>query len=276
MGNTVSADETPAPPWGRLVADHFSMPFGYGALRRGGTRDWLLTCTLSGEGRYRYSGGELRCCAGHLVLLAPGVAHDYATADRTTPWEFFWAHYNPRPSWSAWLRLPEIGPGISAIRIEQDSVWMRLTQAFRRLVYDQREEGTLHEELALNALEEVLLLATRQAASAERLLDPRIEQALVRLGATLDRSLPIDALAAELVLSPSRLAHLFKAEVGDSIQRVHLRLRLRHAARLLEFTAQPILVIAQETGFPSPFYFSRQFKAHYGVSPSEYRKRLQS
>ena len=46
---------------------------------------------------------------------------------------------------------------------------------------------------------------------------------------------------------------------------------LRQAARLLLFTALGIEEVARQVGFQSAFYFSRQFKQHYGLSPSAYR-----
>jgi AraC family transcriptional regulator of arabinose operon len=151
----------------------------------------------------------------------------------------------------------------------------RIERAFARLVNDSRGAGALHNELALNALEEILLLATQTYTQSQtRQLDPRIEAVLAHVSTRLDAPISVPELARSVALSPSRLAHLFKAEVGDSITRMHLKLRLRHAARLLEFTSRQISEIAHDVGFQSPFYFSHQFKAHYGVSPQTYRSRI--
>jgi AraC family transcriptional regulator of arabinose operon len=84
--------------------------------------------------------------------------------------------------------------------------------------------------------------------------------------------LSVAGLAGLVGLSPSRLTHLFKETVGASIVQTVLQLRLRQAARLLEFTDLTVAEIAAQVGFESAFYFSRQFKAHYGVSPSTYRE----
>jgi AraC family transcriptional regulator of arabinose operon len=50
-----------------------------------------------------------------------------------------------------------------------------------------------------------------------------------------------------------------------------IRLRLNQAARLLEHTVDDIGAIAREVGFSSPYYFSRQFRRHFGMSPRQYR-----
>ena len=50
-----------------------------------------------------------------------------------------------------------------------------------------------------------------------------------------------------------------------------IQLRLNQAARLLEHTVDDIGAIAREVGFGSPYYFSRQFRRHFGMSPRRYR-----
>jgi AraC family transcriptional regulator of arabinose operon len=82
----------------------------------------------------------------------------------------------------------------------------------------------------------------------------------------------IQELAHQVSLSPSRLAHLFKQEVGRSIIETLIAIRLQQAARLLEYTSLHINEIAREVGFQSASYLSRQFAAYYGHSPQAYRQ----
>lgn len=270
--NTLEVPITPAPPPGVLLADHFVQNADYRTWRPQGTRDWLLTFTMGGAGRYGYSGGNYHCEAGELVLLAPGTAHDYAAATREG-WDFFWVHFVPRLHWLPWLALPALAPGLGALAIHNSATHERLVGAFRRMLADSRSTGSYGEELALNALEEILLVAAAQTVAARRELDPRIGVVLERLATTLNSKLDVNALADTVALSPSRLAHLYRSQIGESIGRSHMRLRLRHAARLLEFSARSIAEIATDVGFSSPFHFSHQFKQHYGESPQAYRKR---
>ena len=81
----------------------------------------------------------------------------------------------------------------------------------------------------------------------------------------------IAGLAGVAGLSPSRFAHRFKADTGDSPIAYLTKLRLRQAARLLELRGRSVGEAARDVGFDSPFYFSRQFKKQYGVSPREYQ-----
>jgi AraC-like DNA-binding protein/ligand-binding sensor protein len=79
--------------------------------------------------------------------------------------------------------------------------------------------------------------------------------------------------AAQVVgLSSSRLSHLFTSTLGISFKQYQIRQRLKLADRLL--TTNPdwrITRVAEACGFDDPLYFSRTYKKHRGVSPSQCR-----
>ncbi|WP_436842779.1 helix-turn-helix domain-containing protein [Streptomyces flaveolus] len=76
----------------------------------------------------------------------------------------------------------------------------------------------------------------------------------------------VRSLAAAVALSPSRFAHLFTRRTGRSPARAVREARLRHAARLLEGTDLTVERVAAASGFPSPFHFSRVFRAVRGAA----------
>jgi transcriptional regulator GlxA family with amidase domain len=84
--------------------------------------------------------------------------------------------------------------------------------------------------------------------------------------------LEIHDLAAAVNLSPGRLAHLFKSEIGISPQRYLNSIRLEKAKECLEDGALSCKEIAAEVGIPNVSHFCRSFKALYGITPKEYRK----
>lgn len=268
---------TPAPPPGIMVADHFGASYGYHVRRPHGTRDWVLTYTLAGAGCYQLGRERHLCHAGDVFLLEPGTPHDYATAAPGQPWEFYWAHFMPRAHWMPWLRLPALAPGLSSVTISDGEIRRRIEGAFERLFQDNQGMGVWQSDLTANALEEVLILVAQQHEKAKiRPLDPRIETILHLLNSRFRERLTVAELAQRVALSPSRLAHLFKAQVGISIVEMLMSIRLRQAARLLEFTSLSVGEIASDVGFHSQFYFSRQFKVYYGCSPLHFRVQRQA
>jgi AraC family transcriptional regulator, arabinose operon regulatory protein len=265
----MSLQEVPSPPPGVLVTGHFRERFGYRVRRPNGSGNWLLTYTLDGEGLYRGSGPDLLVGSGDVVLLGPDVPQDYSVPAGGF-WEFLWAHFQPRLEWFEWWNrlLGGEGPGLS--HLETFGARERARRAFLRLRADSLATGDLSRELALNGLEEVLLLAVREGAGG-RPVDPRVLKLLDLISSDLAADYDVPGLAKEVALSPSRLAHLFKQEVGEPVMGTVIRLRLNQAARLLEHTAHDVGAIAREVGFGSPYYFSRQFRRHFGMSPRQYR-----
>jgi AraC family transcriptional regulator of arabinose operon len=263
--------EVPSPPPGVFVTGHFREGFGYRVRRPGGSGNWLLTYTLDGVGLYRGTGPELFARPGDVVLLGPDVSHDYSVPEGGF-WEFLWAHFQPRLDWFGWWS-PLVGdeePGLS--HLESAAARERAWRCFLRLRADALGTGELSRELALNGLEEILLLAVREGADG-RPLDPRVRRVLDLISSDLAADHDVPGLAREVAISPSRLSHLFKQETGEPLMGAVIRLRLNQAARLLEHTVDDIGAIAREVGFSSPYYFSRQFRRHYGMSPRQYRAR---
>jgi AraC family transcriptional regulator, arabinose operon regulatory protein len=269
--------ETGGPPPGILVSGHFDERPGYRAHRSHGRADWLIKYTLRGQGLYRQPDLSVLVGPGDLTMLAPGAYQDYSVPPGGA-WEFLWAHFVPRPTWTGLLKLPEAGRGLHRLPVASPAARERIEAAFRRLHRDAL--GGLHplgEELALNALEEVLLVAAGERSESGRApFDPRVQGVLDLLSHDLAGAHTVETLAAAVFLSPSRLAHLFKEQSGQTVTDALRELRLRQAARLLRHSGRSVQEIAAEVGFPCPFHFSRRFRQAFGASPRDYRRQVQA
>jgi len=267
---------TPAPPPGTLVTGHFRKGPRYATYRERGTRDWLLVHTLGGHGRYGRDRAAFTTQPGDLVLIRPGVLHDYGTARGARHWDLLWAHFIPRPGWLAWLDWPAVAPGILHLALRGHESAARVARRFRDVVRLNAGPSRRREALALNALEEILLwcdLANPRRETAE--LDSRIRHSLEFICERFAEPLEVARIAAQCGLSPSRFAHLFRAQTGETPQRYLELQRLNRARQLLEFTQEPVGVIARSVGFENPFYFTLRFKRHSGASPRAWRQRRQ-
>ena len=83
--------------------------------------------------------------------------------------------------------------------------------------------------------------------------------------------LNIREIARELGISRNYLSTIFRSKTGYSIVEYLNGIRLEAAKRLLRNNELKIYEIAEETGFSDTYYFSKVFKTHTGVSPSDYR-----
>lgn len=259
-------------PPGILVSDYYKEPYGYSCYRPKGTKDWLIMYTLSGKGFVNNGGqDDLECTEGVLVMIPPGVLHDYYTAEGEV-WEKLWAHFIPRMTWTNWIPASNTAGPIYFVQIDNSFARNSIESAFRRaLSYRLDSFADLRDELTLNALEEIILLLSSLLAD-KKLLDSRVKEVLNILAQQFSEQHLIDDLARKVCLSPSRLSHLFKEQVGSSIVETLTKYRLKQAEKLLLYTLRPITEISLGVGFHSPDYFTKQFFNYYGSTPSQYRR----
>ena len=87
-----------------------------------------------------------------------------------------------------------------------------------------------------------------------------------------ENDLNIGRLASLCHISQSYFRKLFSLCFDTSPLKYINRLRFERAGELLESGFYSVSQVAELTGFQSECYFSREFKAQFGVSPSKYRK----
>lgn len=93
------------------------------------------------------------------------------------------------------------------------------------------------------------------------------------LSRNLTEKVSVNELAAMCYLSKSRFYELFTEEYGMPPMVFKDQLLMERAQMFLQNEELTVTEIAEELGFESVSYFSRFFKKHQGISPSEYAKR---
>ena len=76
-------------------------------------------------------------------------------------------------------------------------------------------------------------------------------------------------MASQLKLSRSQLYRKIKAITGQTVNEFIRKIRLERAKQILDAGSANISEACFSVGFSSPSYFSKCFKAHFGVLPSE-------
>ncbi len=83
----------------------------------------------------------------------------------------------------------------------------------------------------------------------------------------------VGEMAASMHICPDHFSRLFQAQAGMSPSEFVIHSRIELARNLLLSSSHQIARVAELAGYRNIHYFSRQFKAKTGTTPSQYRQR---
>ena len=84
----------------------------------------------------------------------------------------------------------------------------------------------------------------------------------------------VEAFASDMAIGRTQLYQKINDITGMSIKEFIMDIRLKRAAQLLKESDLTIAEISVRTGFANPKYFSICFKRHFDVSPTEFKKNI--
>jgi transcriptional regulator GlxA family with amidase domain len=105
----------------------------------------------------------------------------------------------------------------------------------------------------------------------QRAVDPLIASLLDELSRRIAQPTSLDELAKIAGYSSQHLNRTFRRVLGVTPLQHLTRLRIEHAASLLAEGRLTVRAIAAAVGMDDPYYFSRSFRQHMGLSPAQYR-----
>ena len=129
------------------------------------------------------------------------------------------------------------------------------------------------EELIIGSIQASLVEhSPGPSVAGVSLLSRKVRSAIALMRARIDVRATIDEIASEAGLSRARLFTLFREQLNTTPQVFWSAIRLEEAIRKLVNGDVPLVNVADELGFSAASNFSRFFKEHTGVSPSDYRR----
>ena len=141
-------------------------------------------------------------------------------------------------------------------------------------------ENIRHGYIRVKVLELLLVLTElnfEEDSSEIRFTQAQIEvmkQIHAFLAEHFNEHYTIEELAERFEISPTVMKKCFKGVYGDSIYSYRKRYRLQVAERLLKESKLTVGEIAAQIGYLNPNKFTSAFCAEYGVSPTEYRRKV--
>lgn len=243
-----------------------------------------LAFILSGVGRYHIEGVVYDVKEGDLLILNPGVKHQALrseSGDMATT-EFFVGFSDIKlPDYPAnFLPVPDGGHMIHTAG--------EFKQKIARLCSAMEAENMVCKEgryfmLKSYLMQMILLVIREQCATisptggyAFESVNKKyvVERIVTYFEEHYNEKISLDQIAENMYLSPFYISKIFKSEIGDTPIRYLINIRLERAKSLLESgNDSSIQEIAAMVGYDDAYHFSKLFKKHYGVSPSQVRKK---
>ncbi len=240
---------------------------------------YTLLAIRSGEGTCTLNGVSFRAEALDLILITPGTEYAFVS-DVHKGCTCLWADFTGIRAEACML--------YAGFTSQQPC---RKTQCLHQLekVLTQAlmPEGTLVHQIRANGLFQMflgdLIEEYAPSASSDYLRQARgpktsdyVKNAIDYLSKHYQESIKIKELADNVGINRSYFASSFKKATGYSPKEYLLSLRMEKARHLLETTEMPISSVSVAVGYEDPLAFSRIFKRHSGLSPTDYRQENKS
>ena len=236
--------------------------------------DSLEICLrLSGETEYTHDeidGRSYDLEMPQLIVKRPGMCHRYSFKDKR---EAIYFIYSPEVA----KRLINLNllpdEPIQPIKVGGDL--QLLVERFHGLLTHSQEFSVADKiDLCCFAMVEEALFMRRldRQYDADLNID-KIKRIASFIQMNLNHPLDLSELACKFGMSERSLFRNWKRCFHSTPHEYILKERLRRACYLLENTNQSIAEIAMETAFCNDKYFSSKFKAVFGHTPSEHRRR---
>jgi AraC-like DNA-binding protein len=133
----------------------------------------------------------------------------------------------------------------------------------------------LIEELGVGLLESSLC-AVREPGTRAKYRPSHVERVKEAISTSPGRKWTLDELSGLAGISPYHLAHVFTREVGTSVYRYAVRLRLANALNAVLDSNIDLTSIALDAGFTSHSHFTARFRAFFGLTPGALRRAARS
>lgn len=101
-----------------------------------------------------------------------------------------------------------------------------------------------------------------------------IEKAKEYINENFNRDISLFEISEYACVSPFHFSRIFKKFTSFSPHQYLQNIRLKHSEMLLKNGFAPIAEISFQAGFTSAEYFATVFRQKYGVSPSDYRRKI--
>lgn len=235
--------------------------YGYGPCIR---NFYFLHYVYGGRGYLLAEGRRYEIKAGQYFLIYPGQMA-YYEADREEPWLYRWIEFS-----GAFCEELLLTAGFSKENPVLSDSTGAVGKAVKKLTETGRAEFSLVMEKLWGILHAMTAGSTHGTGTGRGSAYIRKCENYMRMN--LHKKIRVAELAAYAGVNRSYLSRIFREQKGQSPQQYLLKLKMEAAAQHLKNKEILIKEAALCVGYDDPLEFSKQFRRHFQVSPSEWRR----
>jgi len=237
---------------------------------------YQMSYIVSGQTDVVLGGRRYRVGSGHVLWLPPKSWHGSCRPDEHERFEL--AQTKFAVAMQPPFRFPEV------MIVPMPNEWLGL---FQQLLNEYHMQRPYRETTLRLLLAQLVLLMARDLAGKSRRREktgpphqaPSVRQAKINdavryLHQHYRAKVKLGDVARAVAMSTSTLSHEFRRFTGLAPINYLINYRLSQAVVMMSSAEQKLGAIAESVGFSSPYYFCRQFKKRYHLSPGKYCRRV--
>ena len=227
----------------------------------------LCSClyfVTEGEGVITSDNSSMRLLPGHVYLMPVGIRRGFFSDNSVTKLFF---HVNLPIDEQGTDAFESVGKFLSMpYPIEK-------TEELSALYFADSPLGHLKVKAELLSVISSFLEMSRDTVGESAPVGGTVHDAVRYIRTHLSASLTVSEVADAIRCSRSKLHSDFRRELSRSASDYIEELVMSEAENMLLWNAtMSVGEVADKLGFCDRFYFTRRFKAHFGMSPKEYKE----
>lgn len=239
--------------------------------RPNGRGDYQLLYLAAGKAHFFFDGVEKIISKGNMVLFRPGETQMYYLYADEKP-ETYWVHFTGSDVnlLLDYYQMPK-NENVFFTGTSTDYEWL-----FRQMIQELQLQRANYEDLLNMNLRHIFLIINRYLQEGNdigtEMLD-EIERATHYFNEHYNEPIVIEDYAKERAMTVNWFTQNFKKITKVTPMQYILSLRITNAMNLIDNTDYNMTQIADAVGYNNSMYFSRIFKKHTGMTPTEYKNR---
>lgn len=248
--------------------------------------DYELIYIADGEFILNYNETDYRCAKGQFILLRPGVSHSFSVTDTNLSQPHIHFDITHLPDSKS---VPVCFKDIDSLTDKErenirEDIFRKYPQnpfvvfsdhqaalkIFYAIVNHPKASSLSQKGLLISLLDMLIESNFPEIGDTSKLVYSIEEQVKDYLDANQGLTSTLDDIVKQFNYSKCHLEHRFKDRYGISLIAYRNNKRMQSAKTLL--ATYSVSDVSNKLGFSSIYVFSRAFKNHFGISPSDYQK----